>query len=251
MNKKLKEYVIFDYETIIQALIQIDVNKQGFVVVVDKDDIVLGVLTDGDVRRAFIGGCIPTETVSSIYTRNAKTVSVLEGFEAVTELFKDQAIKFLPIVDQGRLVNVITKNQMHVLLLQDIHADLTYNFSELDTGVLDCEIFQKPWGFYKTTVLNDYYQGKILSVKPGGKLSLQSHCHREEHWVVVHGTGEVQLDESILTVSCGSSIFIPKGAKHRITNIDSVENLIITEVQIGGYLGENDIIRYEDVYGRA
>lgn len=221
MNKKLKEYVVFDYETVIQALMQIDVNKQGFVVVIDEKNTVLGVLTDGDVRRAFISGCAPTEKVSSICTKNARTVSVSEGFERVTELFKNQTIKFLPIVEGERLVNVITKNQMHVLLLQDIHADLTYDFSGLDTAVLDYEIFQRPWGFYKTTVLNDYYQGKILSIKPGGKLSLQSHRHREEHWVVVHGVGEVQLDESILTVGCGSSIFIPKGAKHRITNIDS------------------------------
>lgn len=129
--------------------------------------------------------------------------------------------------------------------------DLTYDFQSLDTSVVDHEIFQRPWGFYKTTVLNDYYQGKVISVRPGGQLSLQSHNHREEHWIVVHGKGTVQLDDSILSVSCGSSVFIPKGCKHRLTNTDEKENLIITEVQIGDYLGEDDIIRYEDVYGRV
>ena len=98
--------------------------------------------------------------------------------------------------------------------------------------------------------MNDCYQSKIICVKSGGQLSLQSHNHREEHWIVVHGTGIVQLDQSIVSVSCGSSIFIPKGAKHRLTNTDKNDSLIITEVQIGDYLGEDDIIRYEDRYGR-
>ncbi len=112
------------------------------------------------------------------------------------------------------------------------------------------EIFQRPWGFYKSTVLNDFYQGKIISVKPGGDLSLQSHKYREEYWIVVHGKGTVQLDESFKAISCGSSVFIPKGCRHRVTNTDEKENLIITEVQIGNFLGEEDIIRYEDIYGR-
>ena len=100
-------------------------------------------------------------------------------------------------------------------------------------------------------MLNDYYQSKVLSVRPGGQLSLQSHSRREEHWVVVHGTGLVQLDESLVNVTCGSSVFIPKGARHRLINTDDAETLIINEVQIGDYLGEDDIIRYEDEYGRV
>lgn len=82
-------------------------------------------------------------------------------------------------------------------------------------------------------------------------MSLQSHNHREEYWIVVHGIGIVQLDASFFPVTCGSSVFIPKGCKHKLTNTDKKENLIITEVQIGDYFGEDDIIRYEDIYGRA
>lgn len=67
-------------------------------------------------------------------------------------------IKFIPIVDdEGKLVNIITKSQMYALLLQDIHLDLSYDFSSLDTSVVDHEIFQRPWDYYKTTVLNDYF----------------------------------------------------------------------------------------------
>ena len=251
VESRLIKYMVLCHESIINALTKIDANKQGFVIVVDEDDKVLGVLTDGDVRRAIINGRTAEESISNIYTSNAKKVSVNDGFDIVTELFKSQAIKFLPIIDDdGRLVNLITKNQMHALLLQDIHADLTYDFLSLDTSVVDHEIYQRPWGYYKTTVLNDYFQAKIISVKPGGQLSLQSHNHREEHWIVVHGNGTVQLDKSVLSVSCGSTIFIPLGCKHRLTNTDSKESLIITEVQIGDYFGEDDIIRYEDIYGR-
>lgn len=252
MENRFADFMVLESEQMIDALKKIDANKQGFVVVVDEESRVQGVLTDGDIRRAIIRGCTTAESVSAIFTRNAKTISSDEGFEVVTDLFKNQAIKFIPILDDGgRLINLITKSQMHALLLQDIHADLTYDFSSLDTSVVDHEIFQRPWGYYKTTVLNDYFQAKIISVKPGGQLSLQSHNHREEHWIVVHGTGTVQLDNSVLPVSCGSTIFIPLGCKHRLTNTNDKESLIITEVQIGDYFGEDDIIRYEDIYGRS
>lgn len=246
------DYTIQENDSIIDALKKIDANRLGFVVVVDESEHVLGVLTDGDIRRAIISGIQSNSSVTMAYTKNAKTVSVTDGFETVTELFKNQAIKFLPIVNfNSQLVNIITKSQMHALLLQDIQADMTFDFFSLDTSIVDYEIFQRPWGYYKTTVLNDYFQGKIISVKPTGQLSLQSHKHREEHWIVVHGVGTVQLDDSFLNVTTGSSVFIPKGCKHRLTNTSTSENLIITEVQIGDYFGEDDIIRYDDIYGRV
>ena len=252
MSDRFKAFTVGQDSTVIDALKKIDANKQGFVIVTDNDDIVLGVLTDGDIRRAIINGSVKTDYVRDVYSKNAKTVLTGDGFEIVTELFKNQAIKFLPVVDEeGHLQNIITKSQMHALLLQDIHADLMYDFSGIDTGIVDHEIFQRPWGYYKTTVLNDFYQAKVISVKPQGQLSLQSHTNREEHWIVVHGTGMVQLDDSQINVTCGSTVFIPKGCRHRLTNIDKKENLIITEVQIGDYFGEDDIIRYEDKYERV
>ena len=250
-DNKFKDFTVPACETLITALKIIDANKQGFVIILDDWNTVQGVLTDGDIRRAFIRGCTKYESVSSVCTKQPRMVRVSDGFEVVTESFKNQSIKFLPIVDeQKRLVNIITKSQMHALLLQDIHCDLTYDFKSIDTSIVDHEIYQRPWGYYKTTVINDYFQGKIISVKPGAQLSLQSHDHREEYWIVVHGTGTVQLDDSVLNVNCGSSVFIPKGCRHRLTNSDEKENLIITEVQIGDYFGEDDIIRYDDVYGR-
>ena len=251
MVSKFNDFVVGKDLTIIEALTKIDHNKQGFVIVTNSQLEVLGVLTDGDVRRAIIRGRSAKDTISDIYTKDAKIVTLNDEFGTIINLFKNQAIKFIPIIDSnGQLVNIITKNQLHTLLLQDVQADLSFDFMSLDTSVVDHEIFQRPWGYYKTTVLNDYFQAKIISVKPGGQLSLQSHNHREEHWIVVHGEGTVQLDKSVVKVHCGSTIFIPLGCKHRLTNTDNKESLIITEVQIGDYFGEDDIIRYEDIYGR-
>lgn len=251
MRGKLRIFTAYSNITIRGTLKMIDENKKGFLIVVDNTDAVLGTLTDGDVRRAFLRGASVDDGIEEIYTKDSKRLILSGGIPKATEMFKNEAIKFLPIVDEeNRLMNIITKNQMHALLLQDIHADLSYDFMSLDEGIVDYEIFQRPWGFYKTTVMNDYFQSKIISVNPKSQLSLQSHNHREEHWIVAHGVGTVQVDQSIINVHCGSSIFIPKGTKHRLTNTGDKESLIVTEVQIGDYFGEDDIIRYEDIYGR-
>lgn len=250
MQKEL--FVIAPSSSIIDALSLIDKNQSGFVLVCDNDGKLLGTLTDGDIRRSLIRGSLIQESIDALYIRDFKYLSVADSLGNAIELFKNKAIKFLPIVDtKGVLVNVITKSQLHAVLLQDLNVDLSFDFSSLDESVVDYEIYQRPWGFYKTTVLNDYFQSKIISVKPGQQLSLQSHNHREEHWIVAHGRGMVQIEKSEIRIESGSSLFIPKGAKHRLTNTDLKENLIITEVQIGDYLGEDDIVRYEDNYGRV
>lgn len=251
MNNSLSMYVIQEGASILSALKFINENTKGFLIVNNEANKVAGVLTDGDIRRAFIAGATTNDSINDFVVRMFTSLNIKNDISDAIEIFKNKAIKFLPILNEnGELVNIITKNQLHALLLQDMHADINYDFTTLDDSVVDYEIFQRPWGFYKTTVLNDYFQSKVISVKPGQQLSLQSHNHCEEHWIVAHGTGTVQIEKSIINVSCGSSLFIPMGAKHRLTNTDEKENLIITEVQIGDYLGEDDIVRYEDIYGR-
>lgn len=251
MNNSLSMYVIQEGASILNALKAINENTKGFLIVNNNVNKVVGVLTDGDIRRAFIAGATTNVTIADFVVRKFTSLNTKNDISDAIEILKNKAIKFLPILNEnGELFNVITKNQLHALLLQDMHADINYDFTTLDDSVVDYEIFQRPWGFYKTTVLNDYFQSKVISVKPGQQLSLQSHNHREEHWIVAHGTGTVQIEKSVINVSCGSSLFIPMGAKHRLTNTDEKENLIITEVQIGDYLGEDDIVRYEDIYGR-
>ena len=128
---------------------------------------------------------------------------------------------------------------------------MDFDFSALDENTLEHEIFARPWGFYKTTILNDLFQSKVIYVMPGQALSLQSHQRREEYWTVVHGQGCIQIGESVHPVSPGQSFFIPKGCKHRLTNTSKTNTIILTEVQLGDYFGEDDIQRYLDQYGRA
>jgi mannose-1-phosphate guanylyltransferase len=108
----------------------------------------------------------------------------------------------------------------------------------------------RPWGTY--TVLQDSARFKIkrVEVKPGASLSLQMHHHRNEHWVVVNGTALVVNGEATLTLKTNESTYIPAGHKHRLEN-PGTENLVIIEVQVGDYLGEDDIVRFEDRYGRV
>lgn len=108
----------------------------------------------------------------------------------------------------------------------------------------------RPWGFYKVLYHTPTYQVKEFSVSPGQRLSLQSHNHRSENWTVVSGKALITLDENEYSLGRGESIFIPQRSRHRVTNRDTKQPAIIIEVQMGDYLGEDDIVRYEDDYGR-
>lgn len=108
----------------------------------------------------------------------------------------------------------------------------------------------RPWGGYTSVLNGERFQVKKLFVLPGKKLSLQKHHHRAEHWVVVNGTAEVTIDDTIAVLSENQSIYIPLGAVHRLANPGKIM-LEVIEVQSGSYLGEDDIIRIEDEYGRG
>jgi mannose-1-phosphate guanylyltransferase/mannose-6-phosphate isomerase len=111
-------------------------------------------------------------------------------------------------------------------------------------------ICYRPWGFYESLIAGDRFQVKRIVVKPGEKLSLQKHYHRAEHWVVVHGTAIVTRDDDLITLRENESIYLPLGSTHRLENPGKIP-LTLIEVQSGSYLGEDDIVRIEDTYGRA
>ena len=108
----------------------------------------------------------------------------------------------------------------------------------------------RPWGWYEGLDAGSRYQVKCLMVKPGEKLSLQSHHHRAEHWVVVSGTAEVTINDKVQLLTENESAYIPVGATHRLANPGQIPALLV-EVQSGSYLGEDDIVRYDDIYGRS
>jgi mannose-1-phosphate guanylyltransferase/mannose-1-phosphate guanylyltransferase/mannose-6-phosphate isomerase len=119
-----------------------------------------------------------------------------------------------------------------------------------NNNTLSDHVFEeRPWGKFEVLKDTSYYKSKLIQVDPNCQLSYQSHNHREEHWTVVKGSGEVMLNEEVIPIKTGSHIFIPKNAKHRIKNTGT-EKLEFVEVQVGTYFGEDDIIRYKDDYNR-
>ena len=121
-----------------------------------------------------------------------------------------------------------------------------------ELAVPQAEIFPKdhrPWGWFESLILSDCFQVKRICVNPGAALSLQSHKFRSEHWIVVVGVAKVTIDDRVEVVEAGQSVYVPLGAIHRMEN-PGTQPMILIEVQIGSYFGEDDIIRYEDRYKR-
>ena len=115
---------------------------------------------------------------------------------------------------------------------------------------MSLESENRPWGSWHVIDVADGYKIKRIHVDPGARLSLQSHVHRSEHWVVIQGEATCVIDGQESVVRHGESIDVPLGAQHRLGN-QGDEELVIVEVQLGGYTGEDDIKRYEDDYGRS
>ena len=248
----MKNYVITNQVSLYEALQQMNDRKVKFLVVVDKDNKVIGTLTDGDIRRSILKNQDLNRNVEDCVCKNITCLKEGDGLSEAIDAFRDERFEFLPVIDSEKhLINIITRRNLHVLLLKDITFSTDFDFSSLDDIILEHEIFARPWGFYKTTVLNEMFQGKVIYVSPNQKLSLQSHQRREEYWMIVKGEGLIQLGDSVHPVHPGSTFFIPKGCRHRISNTSSTETLIFTEVQLGDYFGEDDIERYEDIYNRV
>ena len=121
-----------------------------------------------------------------------------------------------------------------------------------DKNILEGQNHRKiyrPWGYYEALAEETRWQVKLIRVKPEEKLSLQMHHHRSEHWIIVKGTAKVEIDKKIEILTENQSVYIPLGSKHRLTNPGKIP-LILIEVQSGSYVGEDDIVRFEDKYGR-
>jgi len=120
-------------------------------------------------------------------------------------------------------------------------------------GVPQAETFPKdhrPWGWFESLVIGGRFQVKRIHVLAGAALSLQSHHHRSEHWIVVEGTARVTVNKNVTLLTEGQSVYIPLGAVHRMENPGKVP-MVLIEIQTGVYLGEDDIVRYEDLYART
>ncbi|PVA05386.1 mannose-1-phosphate guanylyltransferase/mannose-6-phosphate isomerase [Thalassorhabdomicrobium marinisediminis] len=134
--------------------------------------------------------------------------------------------------------------------VQDVKIAVDRLKSKKASQATHLPIDHRPWGWFECLAISDRFQVKRIHVNPGAALSLQSHVHRSEHWIVVSGTARVTVDDEVKLVCENESVYIPLGAVHRMENPGKVP-MVLIEVQTGAYLGEDDIIRYEDVYARG
>lgn len=153
-------------------------------------------------------------------------------------------INNLVIIDTDDVTLVADKNESENIkkVVKDLQGK---NIQEADTH----KKVYRPWGFYLSLSEGERFQVKIIHVKPGAKLSLQMHHHRAEHWIVVKGTAKVEVENNTSILSENESTYIPLGSKHRLINPGKIP-LEIIEVQSGSYVGEDDIVRFKDQYGR-
>lgn len=160
----------------------------------------------------------------------------------------------LEIVGIG-LTNVMAVAMNDAVLVADMSRaqDVKKAVAALkDKGAEQATAFPKdhrPWGWFESLVVGDRFQVKRIMVHPGASLSLQSHFHRSEHWIVVEGTARVTVDDDVKLMTENQSVYIPLGAVHRLENPGKVP-MVMIEIQTGAYVGEDDIVRYEDVYSR-
>ncbi|WP_245479693.1 cupin domain-containing protein, partial [Hansschlegelia zhihuaiae] len=186
---------------------------------------------DGD-GNALIG---PAEAVeaSNCYVRSDKAVTAVVGL--------DDAI----VVATGDAVLVTSRQRA-----DEVKGLVARLVARGESAATEAALAHRPWGSYRQIDVGARFQVKRITVRPGRKLSLQSHVHRAEHWVVVEGVAKVTVDAEVKILRENESVYIPLGAVHRLENPGEIP-LHLIEVQSGSYLGEDDIVRYEDDYLRT
>ena len=178
-------------------------------------------------------GDVLAEKVTNSYIRSDSRLVAAIGLDNVVIVATDDAVLVANADDAAQVSSLVATLKKRNRSEPDQHT----------TGY-------RPWGNYRTVDAGDRFQVKRITVKPGGKLSLQKHYHRAEHWVVVQGTAIVQRGEERMIVRENESVYIPIGTEHRLENPGKLP-LQLIEVQSGPYLGEDDIVRVADSYGRA
>jgi mannose-1-phosphate guanylyltransferase/mannose-6-phosphate isomerase len=194
---------------------------------------------------------------SSIWDCSEKTQdgNVLKGdvlIDNVSNSYIQSETRLVSVIGADNLIVVETADAVMVAdknKVQDVKNIVNSLKKEQRPEAEQHRLCYRPWGYYDSIDIGDRFQVKRITVKPGASLSLQMHHHRAEHWVVVSGTAEVTCGEKVSIFSENQSTFIPLGEKHRLHNPGKVP-LEIIEVQSGSYLGEDDIIRFQDNYRR-
>ena len=190
-------------------------------------------ISEKDNNGNFLKGNVMANDTKNSYLRSENKLLVALGIEDVIMVETNDA--------------VLVANKKYSQRIKDIVNELKRK--NIPEGQIHSKIY-RPWGYYLSVVGEDRWQVKLIHVKPNEKLSLQMHHHRAEHWVVVNGTAKVEVNGKIEILTENQSIYIPLGSKHRLSNPGKIP-LTLIEVQSGSYVGEDDIVRFEDKYGRS
>jgi mannose-1-phosphate guanylyltransferase/mannose-6-phosphate isomerase len=190
---------------------------------------VLGHDADGNAVR---GRVETIDTRGSLIHSEGEHLTTVVGLDDVVVVTTPDAVLVTSKARSGQVKDLVTRLREKAHPEADAHRRM-----------------YRPWGWYQRIDIGERFQVKRIMVTPGGRLSLQKHFHRAEHWVVVKGTAEVTLNESVVLVHENEAIYLPIGSMHRLTNPGKIP-LELIEVQVGSYTGEDDIIRVEDIYGR-
>ena len=186
-----------------------------------------------DLDNNYIEGKVVLKNTKNSYFRSENRLIVGIGCEDLIVVETRDAILISDKKSSQKVKNVVKQLKINKIAEGKTHRKV-----------------YRPWGHYLSVIEANRWQVKLIIVKPGEKLSLQMHHHRSEHWVVVSGTARVEVDDKIKVLSENQSIYIPLGSKHRLSNPGKI-SLELIEVQSGSYIGEDDIVRLEDFYGRA
>jgi mannose-1-phosphate guanylyltransferase/mannose-6-phosphate isomerase len=178
--------------------------------------------------------------VGDVMSTNANNNYVNSGSRLVALIGVDDLV----VVDTPDALLVANRSQV-----QEVKTIYNRIKQENRSETLSHRQVYRPWGSYDSIDADDGFQVKRIVVNPGASLSLQKHYHRAEHWIVVSGTAEVTCGEKVYMVNKNESTYIPIGEKHRLTNPGKIP-LQLIEIQSGDYLGEDDIVRFDDIYGR-
>jgi mannose-1-phosphate guanylyltransferase/mannose-1-phosphate guanylyltransferase/mannose-6-phosphate isomerase len=190
-------------------------------------------VSDQDAQGNATAGPVELLDARNCYVRSEGILTAVVGLEDVVTVVTDDAV----------LV-------MHRDRSQDVKTLLSQLKKAKHKEATEHRRNYRPWGHYEGLIQGDRFQVKKISVKPGQKLSLQKHFHRAEHWVVVNGTAIVERDAERILLRENESVYLPLGCVHRMENPGMIP-LTLIEVQSGSYLGEDDIVRFEDTYGRT
>jgi mannose-1-phosphate guanylyltransferase/mannose-6-phosphate isomerase len=195
-------------------------------------DAIYDVLPKDSAGNAVKGDCMAIDCHNSLMMGQSRLIAGI-GLEDVLVVETDDVIVVAQKGESQKVKELVGKLKAQGRREADEHTTM-----------------YRPWGSYTVMGEGPGYKMKKIVVNPGGCLSLQMHYHRSEHWIVINGTAKVTIDERTQMIHENESVYIPQSAKHRLENPGRIP-LEIIEVQNGKYLGEDDIVRFEDIYGRA